>query len=246
MFVTNFSLGILLVVSAWSLWVRRLTIHSRWDAPLTFAIALIALCAVLVAPWRPLAEASFPLAGKYYLLMAASQIMFFAAEVLIIKGIYQRLMPDDRIGPFIRTFILPVVIVAVVVMLVCFVRSPLTSTMTADHLYLRTPDVWLSVYWGVMLGTATLLALIAIFGLVRLRADQRSSMVDLYAGAVALGLLTVPVLSVAVNTDRPELATVLVWPVSYMCLTAIAFAAGIAWRQWYQIPPLHPRPPDES
>jgi hypothetical protein len=191
----------------------------------------MALSAVLVSPWPAIAEESFPLTGKYYLLMHVGHVVALAAIALIIKGIYLRLLPDNLIGPFMTTFVVPVILAAAVIMTVCIVRSPITSAEPADHLYLVVPDVWLSVYWGVYLGVLTLLSLVAIYGLVRLRKDQRSAMVNLYAAAFSFGLVGVPVLSVAVNTGRPALAEAVVWPLGYVAMTAIAFAAGISWRQ---------------
>lgn len=82
------NIAVVLVV-AWSVWVRRETVHSRWDAPNTIAIALLGLGAVLDSPWSGIATASHALTGKYYLLNTFGHITYLAAVALSLVALYR-------------------------------------------------------------------------------------------------------------------------------------------------------------
>lgn len=217
------------IIAAWAVWARRLTLQSRWDAPITRGIALYGLGAALDSPWPGMAAASAPWTGKYYLLPALGHICYLSGSVGI-RSIYLRLLPDAAIGRFTRRFLVIPIATAAAVMLACLIASPVTSRMPADHLYLVRPDGWLRVYWLAFLGTLMGLALVSLYGLVRLRVDSRSVMVDLLIASQAVGMLGGLAIALGVLADRITITGFMVWPFVYAGIAGGAIAAVAAWR----------------
>lgn len=168
------------------------------------------------SPWPGVARASFPLTGKYYLLMCFGHLCY--------------LLPDTAVRQFMRRTIAPMIGIAGAVMLTCLVMSPITSTMPADHLYLVRPDTWLTVYWVAFLGTLFVLELISLFGGNRLRSDPRSVMVKLLMGSQAVGSLAIVLIGFGVVSGRTEIPRFLVWPFAYAGIVGGAIFAVISWR----------------
>ena len=217
------------MVAAWALWERRLTFQSRWDAPITWGIALYGLGAALDSPWPGVAAASFPWTGKYYLLMGLGHICYLSGSIGI-KSIYLRFLPDGAAASFTRRFIVIPIAVAATVMAACLLASPITSTMPEANLYLVQPDGWLRVYWTAFLGTLTALALVSMYGLSRLRADARSVMIGLLIASQAVGTLACLTIALGVLTNRITVNGFLVWPFAYAGIVGGAIAAVAAWR----------------
>lgn len=218
------------LVAVWALWERRLTFQSRWDSSITYGIALFGVGAALDSPWPAMARASDPLTGKFYLLMVFGHICYLCGAAMGIRATYQRLLPDAEIGPFMMRRIAPLIATASVVMLACFLCSPITSTMPADHLYLVKPDGWLTGYWIAFLGTLFTLELISMFGANRLRTDPRSVMVTLLVASQAVGSLAILFIAFGVLTGRTEIPRFLVWPFAYAGIVGGAIAAVVSWR----------------
>ena len=222
--------AVVVPVAAWALWVRRDPAHSRWDRPISAGIALFAVGAVLDSPWAGAAAASFPITGKFYLLNCAGHISYLLGATRGLKAVAQRLMPDDAIGPFMRTRILTPVLLAAVVMLVCLLASPRTSEMPAANLYFVTPDGWLVAYWAVYFLTLTGLNAVAVNGAFRLRSGPRSSTHDLLVGATALGTLACWGFFAAIVTGQHGLIENLAWPGSQIAIIIGAIACALSWR----------------
>lgn len=228
------------LVAAWAAWELRVTaVRSRWDSPKTFAVILFGAAALLDSPWRMMSEASFSLTGRYYFFAVIGHIFYIAACASGVTYIYLRLLPDAAIGPFVRRRLIPAVGCASAVMVVAFVASPLTSSLSADHLYLVRPDGWLKVYWLTYYGTLTAMLLVAMYGLNRLRADPRSVMLKLLLTALALGVLSSLVSVVGLLNGHNESARLLAWPLGYAGIAVGAVAVVIAWRHrvWSMLRP---------
>lgn len=226
----HFTNALAVLACAWAVWVRRLSFRSRWDAPLTVGVALYAVASALDAPWPAIAAASFPLSGKYYLLNTIGHICFLAGNAAGLKAIFARLLPDDEIGRFMRTQIVPVVAVASTVMLVCVIASPATSAMPADYLYAVPLDGWLRVYFCTFFLTMTATLWMAFFGALRLNEEppRREPALPLL-GTVSIGSLACLGFLAAIHTGMNELILKL-WPVAYLATTAAALTCAVAWR----------------
>lgn len=221
--------ALVLAIAIWAVYERRHTFGSRWDAPFTFGIIIFGLGTALDSPWPAVAAASFPLTGKFYLLNTFGHICFLAGTATGIRGIYLRLMPDDVFGRFMRLRVAPLVAVPAAIMLVCVVASPVTSTMPAAHLYRVKPDVWLAVYWVVLIGAMTALETISVYGMFHLRREPDAVGVGAQIAGVLAGGVGVALISVGAISGH-IVFPVAVWLLSYLAIGGGAIAAVFMWR----------------
>ncbi len=222
--------ALVLPTAAWALWVRRDTIHSRWDAPITAGIGLFALGAALDSPWPDAAAVSHPLTGKFYLVNCAGHICYLLGATRGLKTVAVRLMPDDAIDPFMKRRIMPPVFAASLGMVFFLVKSPATSSMPAANLYFVPVDGWLVAYWVTYFLTLTGLNAVAMYGGFRLRSGPRSTTHDLLVGATALGTLGCWGFFAAIVTGQHRLIETVVWPNSQIAIIAGATACALSWR----------------
>ena len=219
------------LTATWAVWVRRHSFGSRWDAPITIGVALYGVASALDSPWASLARVSFPLTGKYYLLAVLGHLCYLAGTAAGLKSDYIRLMPDEDIGPFMKTRILPVVAIAAAVMLICFAASPKTSTLTADYLYDVTPDNWLRVYFASFLLTFTGLLWTTLYGVFRLREEPDSGAAVPLLFTVSTGSIGCLSFLVAILTGHPGIITALAWPVVFGATAVASVACAVFWRR---------------
>lgn len=216
---------------AWAVWVRRDSFGSRWDAPITVGIVLYGFASALDTPWPAVAEASFPLTGKYYLLNTIGHCCYLAGNAAGLRTVFIRLLPDDEIGPFMRSIVIPAVTVAIALMAVCVVASPITSNLHAGYLYAAPLDGWLRVYFCTFFLTMTATLMLALFGAIRLSAEPpglgpaRPLMATVSIGSLACLSLLALILS-----DHSGLIPRL-WPLTYLGTTAAAVTCAVAWRR---------------
>lgn len=220
-----------LLAAGWALWIRRDSIGSRWDAPMTAAIALFALGAALDSPWPAVGDASFALTGNFYVFAALGHISFLLGASLGLKTVCLRLMSDAAIESFMRWRVLPGVLAAGIVMLVCLTSSPAAFTARADSLYQVRPDGWLIVYWVAYFGTMTALNLVAMYGAIVLRRDADAIMVSPLAAATAVGTLACLGFFVAIVTGHGDGPHAVIWLGAYIAIIAGAVASAFSWRR---------------
>jgi Kef-type K+ transport system membrane component KefB len=219
------------LVAAWATWELRLTtFRSRWDSPKTTALILFMLAAVLDSPWRAMSEASFSYTGRFYFFTVIGHVCYLAACASGLKYIYLRLLPDAEIGPFVRRRLVPAVFVASAIMVVTFTASPLTASMSSDHLYLVRPDGWLTIYWLTFYGTLATILLAGMYGLNRLRADPRSVQLNLLLTSLGLGALSAVISLVGLLSGHGESVRLFAWPLAYAAIAVGAVALVLSWR----------------
>lgn len=222
---------VVLLVAVWSVWQRRLTFPSRFDVGTTAAIGLFGLGAVLDAPWGVCATASYPLIGRYYGLMVLGHICYTFGAAASSASVYVRLLPDRAFGPFMRTRVFPVALVASTVMVVCFLASSVPLTRTVEHLYLASPDLALSLYWFANFGGAVVLGGFVTYGLFLLRDDPRAVMANLMlASALVATLACGLVVAWGIVTGSILELRLFAWLGVYLGFVGYAVAAALQWR----------------
>lgn len=219
-----------LAAMAWALWARRDTIGCRWDAPMTASVALYAVGIALDSPWGWSAAAAQPLLGKFYLLNTVAHILILLGAALGAHAISLRLLPDDAQRSFMRTRILAPVIGAAMVLLVCLVRSPRTSAMPAESLFLVRPDGWLIVYWLTFFGTLGGVNVVVVYGALRLRNPAQSVTHNQLTATLAVGVLACCGSFAVLVTGHTDLFRTLLWPAGLLAVGLGALATGISWR----------------
>lgn len=227
-----------LVVAVWAIWVRRDTLHSRWDASITAAIGLFAVGAVLDGPWPSVAAASFPVTGKYYVFTAFGHGFYLFGAALGLRAVCLRLMADSAIESLMSRVRL-VVMAAAALLVACVLASPTTSTMPAPSLFLVPPDGWLVTYWAVYFLTLMGLNTVALYGAHHLRGDPRQLMLGLLAAATVVGNLVCVGFLLAIATEKTDLVEKLLWPSGYVAMIAGSVALAVSWRHRAQemLPP---------
>lgn len=219
-----------LAAMAWALWVRRDTIHSRWDSPMTGSVALYALGIALDSPWGWSSAASHPLTGKFYLLNTGAHICILLGACAGATAISRRLMPDDTQPAFTRTRILAPVCGAAAVMLVCVVASPVTSTMPAESLFLVRPDGWLVGYWLTFFVALSGVNGVIVYGALMLRRPNRSVTHDHLTVALAAGVVACAASFTVLITGQTGVFRAVVWPAGLLAIGVGAVATGISWK----------------
>lgn len=218
------------VVACWSVWVRRLTFGSRYDMPVTIAVALFGVGAALDAPWSAIAAASYPLTGRYYLLNAAGHLCYIAGAAISIGAVYRRLLPDDDIEPFVRRVVLPIAGGSALTMIVAIFLSRATTTLTADHLYVVAPDGWMKLYWLAHFGATSVFGAIACYGVLHLRRDPRGVWLNLLLTSLAVAAAAGGAFGGwVVITGRVGPAWLLAWLLTYAAFASGAIATALQW-----------------
>lgn len=222
--------ALVVVIACWALWVRRDAFGSRWDAPITIGAALYAVAAVLDSPWLAVSAASFPLTGKYYLIPALGHMSYLAGAAIGLKSGLLRILPDGDVEPFMRTRVLLVAGAAVAVMAVCVIASPATSTMSADYLYLVSPDPWLTVYFATFFLTLTAVMVAVFLCCLLLRRHPGTTLVYPLMAAAVIGAVSCLAFLGLILSGGGGLVTTVAWPAAYAATVVASLACGLSWR----------------
>lgn len=224
-----------LLVAAWTVWERRVTLGSRIDSGATVSTALFGVGAALDSPWSQIAAASHPLTGEYYALTMVGHLCYITGAALGLRSIYRRLLSDDVFDHVMRKWLLPFVAGVVVIMVSSFSASAVTSTMPAVHLYLVHPDGWLTVYFLAHFGTMTLLGAICGYGIYRLRLDPRAVLLNLMLVALLVAAVCGGVgVGWGVITGRIETLRLVAWLLTYAAFVAAGVGSVLQWRHRVQ------------
>lgn len=221
----------LLVFVVWALWERRLTLGSRFDSPITIGTVLFGTGVGLTSPWPVVAGVPFPFTGKYLALVVIGQFCFLAATAFGIKAVYMRLLSDEAMDPFMRRRIAPLIAVASVALVFCFVASSLTLTTPVDRPSFASQDGWLALSWLVYFGILAVLGLILSYGIARLRRDPRSVMHRALLLALVPASLSAVVVGYALVSRGDVNVWVAMWLINYVAFFGTAIAFVLQWRR---------------
>ena len=225
---------------AWVVWERRLTFGSPFDAPITIGTVLFGAGVVLTSPWPVVAGVPFPFTGKYFVLIVVGQFCFLAATGFGIKAVYMRLLSDEATDAFMRRRIAPLIVVASVALVICFIASSLTMTRPVDRPSFAALDGWLAASWIVYFGTLAVLGLILSYGVARLRRDPRSVMLRILLPSLVIASLSAVVIGYALVSRGNVNVWVAVWLINYAAFVGTAMAFMMQWRR--RVRALLPRP----
>ena len=226
--VANFFLVVCVVMVVWE---RRLTFGSPYDSPITIGTVLFGAGVGLTSPWPVAAGVPFPFTGKYFVLIVIGQFSFLAATAFGIKAVYLRLLPDEAVDPFMRKRIAPLIAIASVALVICFVRSSLTLSGPVDGPSFATLDGWLAVSWLVYFGFLAMLGLILSYGVARLRRDPRSVMLRILLLSLLLASLSAVVIAYTLVSSGHVSTWTAVWMINYAAFFGTAIAFGMQWRR---------------
>ena len=224
----------LLAFVAWVIWERRLSFGSPFDSPITIGTVLFGAGVGLTSPWPVVAGVPFPFTGKYFVLIVIGQYCFLAATAFGIKAVYLRLLSDEAMGRFMRRRIAPLVAVASVALVICFVASSLTLTKPVDRPSFAPVNGWLAVSWIVYFGILAVLGLILSYGVARLRKDPRSVMLRILLLSLVPASLSAVVIGYALVSSARVNVWIVAWLINYVAFIGTAIAFVMQWRRRVQ------------
>lgn len=231
---------------AWSLWIRRVTWHSRWEVAATLNIALQGCAVALISPLasETLGVALHNITGEWNLQFYVGHDCYIVAASAIVYNAVGRLAEDDAIQRSFKQYVERPATLCIPLLLATFTLSRGSKTYARDLFALPT-DFWLSVYWVLLTATLAYLLLFGSRALLVLRKDPRSRrFANLYLVASASGVAAcvVRMLTALIPPLQGPVDTALVWFFCCTCGASFALISAQSWRQkirWFQRPVVH-------
>jgi hypothetical protein len=213
----------------YSLWIRRHTWRSRWEAGATLNIALQGCAVLLMSPWASatLGPVLHQMTGRWNVEDLLGHICLIAAVTAIIHHGFARLDDERQLRGLFRRHIEMPLRLGIPLLLAVFIIA--NEGYHPDLFPAHVSTVWFGAYWLVL--GALLIYLFSYAGrvLLILRKDPRSTAtVNLYLIAAGFGVAAtaIQVITAEIGIDT----TLPVWLCA--CLGAIGFAYGSA-RSWH-------------
>jgi hypothetical protein len=230
----------------WSLWIRRVTWHSRWEVAATLNIALQGCAVALISPLssETLGVALHRITGEWNLQNYVGHDCYIVAASAIVYNAVGRLAEDDAIQRSFTQYVERPATLCIPLLLATFTLSRGSKTYVRDFFAMPT-DFWLSVYWVLLTGTLAYLLVFGSRALLVLRRDPRSRhFANLYLLASASGVAAcvVRMTTALIPLLQGPVSTALVWFFSCTCGASFALISAQSWRQkirWFQRPVVH-------
>lgn len=231
---------------AWSLWIRRVTWHSRWEVAATLNIALQGCAVALISPLasETLGVALHSITGEWNLQNYVGHDCYIVAASAIVYNAVGRLAEDDAIQRSFKQYVERPATLCIPLLLATFTLSRGSKIYARDFFALPT-DFWLSVYWILLTVTLTYLLVFGSRALLVLRKDPRSRrFANLYLIASASGIAAsvVRMITALIPPLQGSLSAALVWFFCCTCGASFALISAQSWRQkirWFQRPAVH-------
>jgi hypothetical protein len=231
---------------AWSLWIRRVTWHCRWEVAATLNIALQGCAVALISPLssETVGVALHNITGEWNLQNYIGHDCYIVAASAIVYNALGRLSDDNAMQASFKQYVERPATLCIPLLLATFTLSRGSEIYARDFFALRT-DFWLSVYWVLLTATLAYLLVFGSRALLVLRSDPRSRrFANLYllASASGIGACGVRMITAVIPPFQTPLGAGLVWLFCCMCGGGFALISAQSWRQklrWFQRPVVH-------
>jgi hypothetical protein len=225
---------------AWSLWIRRVTWHCRWEVAATLNIALQGLAVLLMSP---LASATLghwlhALTGKWNVEDYIGHDAYIVAASAIVYNVLGRLQDDRAMQRSFTQYVERPATLCIPLLLATFSVGNGAAIYRSDFFEVPT-DFWLSTYWLLLCGTLIYLLVYGSRALLILRKDPRSRRIaNVYLVASVSGILAcvVRITTALVPALQPLEQGTLVWIFACGCGAGFALASAHSWRiktKWF-------------
>jgi hypothetical protein len=230
---------------AWSLWIRRVTWHCRWEVAATLNIALQGCAVALMSPFasETLGIALHNITGEWNLQNYIGHDCYVVAASAIVYNAVGRLASDNTMQASFKQFVERPATLCIPLLLATFTFSHGSKTYSRDFFEMRT-DFWLTMYWLLLCGTLAYLLAYGSLALLVLRTDPRSRRVAnfyLIASASGITACVVRITTALIPPLQTQLSVGLVWLFACLCGAGFALTSAQAWREklrWFQRPAL--------
>lgn len=231
---------------SWSLWIRRVTWHCRWEVAATLNIALQGCAVALMSPLcsETLGVALHRITGEWNLQNYVGHDCYVVAASAIVYNAVGRVAEDDALQASFKQYVERPATLCIPLLLATFTLSRGSTTYSRDFFELRT-DFWLTVYWVLLCTTLGYLLVFGSRALLVLRKDPRSRRIaNLYLLASASGIAAcmVRMTTALIPLLQTPLGAGLVWLFACLCGAGFALTSAQSWRQkvrWFQRPVVH-------
>jgi hypothetical protein len=231
---------------SWSLWIRRVTWHCRWEVAATLNIALQGSAVALMSPLasETLGVALHNITGEWNLQNYIGHDCYIVAASAIVYNAVGRLADDHALQASFKQYVERPATLCIPLLLATFTLSYGSKTYARDFFALPT-DFWLSVYWVLLCGTLIYLLVFGSRALLVLRQDPRSrNIANLYLVASASGIsaCVVRIITAVIPPFQGPLSAGLVWLFACLCGAGFAVTSAHSWRQrvrWFQRPAVY-------
>jgi hypothetical protein len=231
---------------SWSLWIRRITWHCRWEVAATLNIALQGSAVALMSPLasETLGVALHNITGEWNLQNYIGHDCYVVAASAIVYNAVGRLADDHALQASFKQYVERPATLCIPLLLATFTLSYGSKTYARDFFALPT-DFWLSVYWVLLCGTLIYLLVFGSRALLVLRHDPRSrNIANLYLVASASGIsaCVVRIVTAVIPPFQGPLTAGLVWLFACLCGAGFAVTSAHSWRQrvrWFQRPAVY-------
>jgi hypothetical protein len=231
---------------SWSLWIRRVTWHCRWEVAATLNIALQGSAVALMSPLasETLGVALHNITGEWNLQNYIGHDCYVVAASAIVYNAVGRLADDHALQASFKQYVERPATLCIPLLLATFTLSYGSKTYARDFFALPT-DFWLSVYWVLLCGTLIYLLVFGSRALLVLRHDPRSrNIANLYLVASASGIsaCVVRIVTAVIPPFQGPLTAGLVWLFACLCGAGFAVTSAHSWRQrvrWFQRPAVY-------
>ena len=231
---------------AWSLWIRRVTWHCRWEVAATLNIALQGCAVALMSPLcaETLGVVLHNITGEWNLQNYVGHDCYVVAASAIVYNAVGRLADDHALQASFKQYVERPATLCIPLLLASFSLSYGSRIYASDFFALRT-DFWLTVYWLLLCGTLSYLLVFGSRALLVLRKDPRSrNIANLYLVASASGIsaCVVRMITALIPPLQGPLGAALVWLFACACGAGFALTSAQSWRQkvkWFQRPVVH-------
>lgn len=234
---------ITLACIGWSLWIRRVTWHCRWEVAATANIALQGVAVLLMSPFaaNTLGVGLHNLTGVWNLQNYLGHDCYIVAASAIVYNALGRIADDHMLQTSFKQYIERPATLCIPLLLATFTLSRGSKTYTRDFFALPT-DFWLSVYWLLLCGTLIYLLGFGFRAMLVLRKDPRSTNIaTLYLLACGSGIAacSVRIITALVPAIQGPMDAALVWFFACACGAGFAVTSAYSWRQkvkWFSRP----------
>ncbi|MFZ0228071.1 MAG: hypothetical protein WA622_16635 [Mycobacterium sp.] len=231
---------------SWSLWIRRLTWHCRWEVAATLNIALQGLAVALMSPLASdtLGIVLHKITGEWNLQNYVAHDCYIVAASAIVYNAVGRLADDHALQESFKQYVERPATLCIPLLLATFTLSYGSKTYARDFFALPT-DFWLSVYWILLCGTLTYLLAFGSRALLVLRHDPRSRRIAnfyLVASASGISACVLRIITALITPLQSPLSAGLVWTFACLCGAGFALTSAQSWQQkvkWFNRPVVH-------
>lgn len=234
---------ITLACIAWSLWIRRVTWHCRWEVAATLNIALQGFTVLLISPWssETLGVLLHKITGEWNLQNYIGHDCYIVAASAIVYNAVGRLEDDGALQRSFKQWVERPATLCIPLLLATFTLSTGSKTYARDFFAMPT-DFWLSVYWVLLTGTLGYLLIFGSRALLVLRQEPRSRNIAnlyLFASGAGVAACVTRMTTAVIPQWQCTLTTGLVWFFCCSCGAGFAMTSAQSWRQkvrWFSRP----------